>query len=218
MKKFIIIIFVLVLLFIGIIVSKNVLAKKNQIGIKEIEKIENYINQIYLEREIVGDSLPCFENLNEANEKWIWEVVKKNLEDDKITYEELQKKEKELFGENFEKEFPKDGTDYLTYNKEENHYEAIPSEMDNQGSFFLLNKIEKVQDGFEVNIIEYLEDYSEMDYIIIQNLNKEEISRTSSSNEEEAIEIVKRNIDKFTNKKILLKYKNEKLTVQKVYM
>ena len=217
MKKFIIIILVLVLLFIGIIVSKNVVAKVNQIGIKEIEEIENYINQIYLEKEIVGESIPCFENINEANEKWIWEVVKKNLEDDKITYEKLQGKAKELLGENFSKELPKEGTEYLIYNKEENYYEAIPSEMDNKGSTFLLNKIERVSNGFEVEIIEYLEDYSEMDYIIIQNLDQEEISKASSSKEEEVIEIVKRNIDKFTKKKILLKYKDEKLSVQKVY-
>ncbi len=217
MKKFIIIIFVLVLLFIGMLISKNIIAKKNQVGIEEVEKIENYINQIYIEKEIVGESIPYFESINKAKEKWIWEVVKKNLEDDKITYEMLQEKAKELFGEDFKLEFPKEGTDYLTYNAEENYYQDIPSEMDNQGSFFLLNKIEKVQDGFEVEIIEYLEDYSEMDYIIIKNLNQEEISKTSTQKSEEGIEIVKRNKDKFTKKKILLKNKDQKLAIQKSY-
>ena len=217
MKKFIIIIFVLVLLFIGMLISKNIIAKKNQVGIEEVEKIENYINQIYIEKEIVGESIPYFESINKAKEKWIWEVVKKNLEDDKITYKMLQEKAKELFGEDFKLEFPKEGTDYLTYNAEENYYQDIPSEMDNQGSFFLLNKIEKVQDGFEVEIIEYLEDYSEMDYIIIKNLNQEEISKTSTQKSEEGIEIVKRNKDKFTKKKILLKYKDQKLAIQKSY-
>ncbi len=224
MKKLFIIIIILIIIFIGMFVYKNIISKANQVNMQEVEKIESYINQIYLEREIVGDSLPYFETINEANEKWIWEVVKKNLEDDKISYEQLQEKAKELFGEDFKSKLPKEGTDYLVYNKEQNYYDAIPSEMDNQGSFFLLNKIEKVKDGFEVEIIEYLEDYSEMiedvtkDYIVIKNLNQEEISRTSTSKEEEGIEIVKRNIDKFTNKKILLKYKDEKLAIQKVYM
>ena len=217
MKKLFIIIIILFMIFIGMFVYKNLISKSKQINVSEVEIVENYINNIYLEKEIVGESLPYFESINEANEKWIFEVIKKNLEDDKITYEQLQEKSKELFGEDFKFNFPKEGTDYLKYNEEENYYEAISSEMDNQGSFFLLNKIEKVQEGFEVEIVEYLEDYSEMDCIIIQNLNQEEISRTSTSNEEEGIEIVKRNIDNFTKKKILLKYKDQKLTIQKVY-
>ncbi len=218
MKKLFIIIIILVIIFIGMFAYKNLISKSNQINVKEVEIVENYINNIYLEKEIVGESLPCFESINEANEKWILEVIKKNLEDDKIKYDQLQQKAKELFGEDFELKFQKEGTDYLVYNEETNYYEAIPYEIDNQGSFFLLNEIKKVQNGFEVEIIEYLEDYFEMDYIIIKNLNQEEISKTSSSKEEEGIEIVKRNIDKFNKKKILLKYENEKLTVQKIYM
>ena len=55
------------------------------------------------------------------------------------------------------------------------------------------------------------------DYIIIRNLNGEEISRTSSSNEEEELDIVKRNIEKFSKKEVLLKKENEKLYIQKVF-
>lgn len=222
MRKFIIIIIVLVIVFIAMVIHKNITVNKDTINIEEIEKIEKYINQIYLEKEIVGESLPRFDNINNANEKWIWEVTEKNIEDDQIHYEQIQEKSKEIFGENLQKEFPKEGTEYLTYNEAENTYEGITSEIDNQGSLFLLNKIEKIQDGYEIDLIEYLEDYSAMlkeepeDYIIIKNLNEEEISRTMSSDEEEGINIVKRNLDRFSSKKIILKIKDEKIYIQEV--
>ena len=88
---------------------------------------------------------------------------------------------------------------------------------------FLFHEIKKIDDGYEVEIVEYLEDYShilkenEENFIIIRNLNEEEIGRVSASEENEGTELVKRNIDKFTKKKIKLKVENEKLYVEKVY-
>ena len=166
--------------------------------------------------------MPYFENINDANEKWIWEVVKKNTEEDKISYEQLQEKAKEIFGQDLTKEFPKEGTEYLKYNEQENLYEIIVTESYDQGALFLLNNIEKEKDVYKVELVEYLEDYTPMlseqpeDYIIIKNLDGEEISRTSSSNEEEELDIVKRNIDRFSKKEVLLKNENEKLYIQKV--
>ena len=222
MKKFIIIIVILAIIFIGMVIHKNLAIETTNVTIEEVSKIENYINQIYLQKEIVGESLPYFENINDANEKWIWEVVKKNTEEDKISYEQLQEKAKEIFGQDFTKEFPKEGTDYLKYNEQENLYEIIITESYDQGALFLLNNIEKEKEGYKVELVEYLEDYSPMlseqpeDYIIIKNLDGEEISKTSSSNEEEELDIVKRNIDRFSKKEVLLKSENEKLYIQKV--
>ena len=222
MKKFIVIIIILIIIFIGMVVHRNMAMEMNNISIQEIEKIENYINQIYIEKEIVGESLPNFEDINNANERWVWEVVKKNTEDDKISYEQLQEKAKSIFGDSFAKEFPKEGTEYLLYNKEENIYQPVEAELDEQGALFLLNEIKKTEQGYEVEIVEYLEDYSPMlkeepeDYVIVRNLNGEEISRTNSSSEDEEINIVKRNIDKFRKKKILLETKEDKLYVKKV--
>ena len=222
MKKFIIIIIVLVIIFMVMVIHKDITTKKENVNIQEIEKIEKYINQIYLEKEIVGESLPKFENINNANEKWIWKVTEKNIEDDKISYEQIQEKSKEIFGDDLQKKFPKEGTEYLIYNQAENTYEGTTSEIDNQGSLFLLNKIKKIQDGYEIDLIEYLEDYSAMleekpeDYIIIRNLDGEEISRTTSTNEEEVINIVKRNIDRFSTKKVILKVKDEKIYIHEV--
>lgn len=223
MKKLIVIIIILVIIFVGMVVYKNVMVKNSNINIQEIERIENYINQIYMWKEITGEAIPDFENINQANERWIWEVVKKNIEEDEPSYKQIQEKAKELFGQAFTKEFPKEGTEYLTYNEQTNQYEAVPVELDQQGDLFLLNTIKKTKTGYEVEIVEYLEDYSPMlkeeaeNFVIIRNLQEEEIGRISGSAEEEETELVKRNIDKFSKKKIKLKVENEKLYIEKVY-
>lgn len=211
MRKLIVIIVILAIIFVGMIVYKNVTIKANQINIQEIEKIENYMNQIYMWKEVTGEAIPVFKDINQAKERWIWEVVKKNIEEDEPSYEQIQEKAKELFGQAFTKEFPKEGTEYLTYHEQTKRYKVVEVELDQLGDLFLLNKIEKTKDGYEVEIIEYLEDYSPMlkeeaeNYIIIRNLEEEEIGKISGSHEEEETELVKRNIDKFTTKKINLR-------------
>lgn len=223
MKKLIVIIIILAIIFVGMIVYKNVAIKANNISIQEIEKIENYIHQIYMWKEVTEEALPYFEDINQANEKWIWEAVKKNIEDDKPSYEQIQEKAKELFGEAFTKEFPKEGTEYLIYDEQTNQYIAIEPEVDQQGDLFLLNTIKKTKEGYEVEIVEYLEDYSPMlkeeaeDFVIIRNLQEEEIGRITGSAEEEETELVKRNIDNFSKKKLQLKTENDKLYIEKVY-
>lgn len=210
---------VLAIIFVGMIVYKNVTVKNSNISIQEIEKIENYINQIYMWKEITGEALPCFEEINQANERWIWEAVKKNIEEDAPSYEQIQEKAKELFGQVFTKEFPKEGTEYLRYNEQTNQYEAIELELDEQGDLFLLNKIEKTKAGYEVEIVEYLEDYSPMlkeeaeNFVIIRNLKEEEIGRISGYAEEEETELVKRNVDKFSKKKLQLKIEKDKIYI-----
>ena len=223
MKKLIVIIIILAIIFVGMIVYKNVAIKSNHVSIQEIEKIENYINQVYMWKEVTGEAMPVFEDINQANERWVWEAVKKNIEEDKPSYEQIQKKAKELFGQAFTKEFPKEGTEYLTYNEQTNQYEAIAVDLDQQGDLFLLNTIKKTKTGYEVEIVEYLEDYSPMlkekaeNFIIIRNLQEEEIGRMSGSVEEEETDLVKRNIDKFSKKKLELKIENDKLYIEKVY-
>lgn len=213
---------ILAIIFVGMIVYKNVAIKGNHVSIQEIEKIENYINQIYMWKEVTEEAMPVFEDINQANERWIWEAVKKNIEEDKPSYEQIQEKAKELFGQAFTKEFPKEGTEYLTYNEQTNQYEAIAVNLDQQGDLFLLNTIKKTKTGYEVEIVEYLEDYSPIlkeeaeDFIIIRNLQEEEIGRMSGSVEEEETDLVKRNIDKFSKKKLQLKAENDKLYIEKV--
>ena len=218
MKKMIIIIIILLVILIGMFLYKNILAgSKNNINVQEIENIENYILKIYMWKEITGDALPSFENINNADEKWIWEVVKKNLDNYEFTSEEIQEKAKELFGDNFNKQFPKEGNNSFQYEENEDKYIATQTVFDEEDDSFLLNNIEKTKDGYKVEIVEFLEDYSEENNVIIRNIQNEEIEKIAENESETKIqELVKSNIDRFSKKNIYLKNLNEKLYIQKV--
>ena len=79
--------------------------------------------------------------------------------------------------------------------------------------------------GYEVEIVEYLEDYSQEStddtntqsyQIVIRNLNDEEIGKIEESQESSSQDIVKNNIDRFTRKIVTLKQEGDNLYVQKV--
>lgn len=221
MRKLIVIIIVLIIILGGMIAYKNIVKKVDTISVQEIEKIENYLNQIYIWQEITEEALPKFEEINQANEKWIWEAVKKNLEEYELSYEQIQEKAKELFGEKFTKELEKEGSQYFVYDKENDRYYAKEIELDQKEDEYLLNKIDKIENGYEVEIVEYLEDYSQTaiegeSYIIVRNTKGEEIGKINTKNEEQAKEIVKNNIDKLSKKKVTLKEENGKLYIEKV--
>lgn len=219
MRKMIAIIVILAMIFLGMIGYKKVVIKTSNIGIQEIEKIENYMNQIYMWKEITNEALPCFENINQANETWIWEVVLKNLEEYEISYDKLKEKAKELFGDSFTKEFPKEGTQNLIYNEKNNLYYATSVELDQQEDLFLLNKIDKIDKGYEVEIIEYLGDYSQAtakNQIVIRNIEGEEIATISIQEEGKINEIVKNNVEKLNKKKVYIKEEGKEIFVQRV--
>jgi len=219
MKKLIVIIVILAIIFVGMIGYKNVVIKTRNIGIQEIEKIENCIEQIYMWKEVTKEALPCFEDINQADETWIWEVVKKNLEEYEISYEKIQEKAKEIFGENFTKQFPKEGMEYFSYNEENDLYYAIGMDLDQLDDAFLMNKITRTEDGYEVEIIEYLEDYSEStteNRITLRNIEGEKIEEINLQDEGKINEIVKNNIEKLDKKKIYIKNEGKKLIVQRV--
>ena len=178
------------------------------------------MKQIYMWKEITNEALPYFEDINQADETWIWEVVQKNLEEYEISYEKMGEKAKELFGSNFNKGFPKEGTENLIYNEENNLYYATSVELDQQEDAFLLNKIDKIKNGYEVEIIEYLEDYSQAiteNQIIIRNVEGQEVAKISIQEEGKINEIVKNSTEKLNKKKIVLKLENGKLQVERVY-
>ena len=216
MKKLIVIILILLIIFIGMYVYKqNKIStnKSSEITIDEITKIETYLQKIYMWREITGESLPSFESINDAPDIWVWEVVKKNLEEYELSGEQLQNKAKEIFGQDFQKEFPKNGYEYMEYNQETNTYYAIGSALDKEKNVLLIDKIEKKKEGYVVQIIEYLEDYSQgyeatnSEYDIqIKNLNNEVIGTVKNTESETNIQqFVKDNIDRFTKKEVILK-------------
>ena len=216
MKKLVVIILILLIIFIGMYVyrqNKIHVNRNSETTIDEINKIETYLQKIYMWKEITGEALPTFDNINNAPEVWLWEAVKKNLEEYELSYEQIQEKAKELFGEELQKDFPKEGYQYMEYNEDTNTYYAIGSGLDNQEDVFLLQDIQKQEDGYIVEIIEYLEDYSEgyetteTEYNIqIKNIKDETIGTVKSTESETNIQqFVKENVDKLTKKEVHLK-------------
>ena len=211
MKKLVAIICVLLVIFIGMYINKTKSSQK-MVTASEVEKVEEYISKIYMWKEVTEEALPEFNNINEAPDLWTWEVVKKNLEDYELTYEEIQQKATELFGKQFTKQFPKEGTEYIQYDEQTDKYITSGIGLDSLDDCFLIKNINKNKNEYNVEIVEYLEDYSnsaevededEVYDIYIKNLNQDTIA-TIKSNEGEtkAIETVKENIDKFTIKTI----------------
>lgn len=234
MKKMILLIGILLAIFVGMVIYKKQEIKNKSVNANEVEQIETYISKIYMWKEITGEALPKFEDINQAPDKWIWEVIKNNLDEYQVTKEQIQEKAKEIFGEDFTKEFPQEGTETLLYEANENRYIASETSFDKKEDSFFINKINKNKDTYTVEIVEYLEDYSNVDNlteeelqksdeelkydIYIENLEEEKIE-TLKSNESETkvIEAVKQNIEKFTKKTLTLHIdENKKIKLQKV--
>lgn len=226
MKKLVAIICILLVIFIGMYINKSK-STQNRITASEVSKIEEYISKIYMWKEVTEEALPKFYNINDAPDLWTWEVVKKNLEDYELSYEEIVQKAKELFGEQFTKQFPKEGTEYIQYDDESGKYLTTGVGLDTLDDSFYIKNINKTKTGYQVEIVEYLEDYenamgvedeNEIYDIYIKNLDGDTIA-TVKSNESETktIDSVKENTDKFTTKTVnLIKNSDENIYVQSV--
>ena len=214
MKKLVAIICILLVIFVGMYVNRSK-SNQNLITATEVEKVEEYISKIYMWKEITGDALPKFDNINDAPDVWTWEVVKKDLENYELTKDEIQNKATELFGNQFKKQFPQEGTEYMQYDEKLGKYISTGIELDTLEDCFYIKNIKKTKDGYEVEIAEYLEDYvnslgvedeNEIYEIYIKNLNEETIANEKNTEgETKIIEIVKENLDKFTTKIVNLK-------------
>ena len=142
MKKLLAIICVLIIIFIGIFVYKTN-GNKSIVNVSEVDKIEEYISKIYLWPEVTEDALPTFDNINNAPDLWVWEVVKKSFDKYELKYEEIQEKAYEIFGDNFKKQFPKEGTDYIYYSEEYGKYITSGMGLDTEDDLFLIKNIKK---------------------------------------------------------------------------
>lgn len=237
MKKFVVIIVFLVIILISMIMYRSFTIKQQEenVSVDEIGQIETYIAKIYMWKEITGEALPTFSDINQASDVWTWEVVKKNLEDYELSYDQIQDKAKELFGPDFTKEFPKEGNDQIVYNPETEKYYAVGRGIDDEEDCFLLNTITRADDGYNVEIVEYLEDYSEVygnitvesdespdnsadsdSKIVIRNTNGDEIGEINSNQEDMAKDMVKENIDRFSKKQLKIKKDGDNLYVKSV--
>ena len=214
MKKLVAIICILLVIFVGMYVNRSK-SNQNLITATEVEKVEEYISKIYMWKEITGDALPKFDNINDAPDIWTWEVVKKDLENYELTKDEIQNKATELFGNQFKKQFPQEGTEYMQYDEKLGKYISTGIELDTLDDCFYIKNIRKTKDGYEVEIAEYLEDYvnslgiedeNEIYEIYIKNLNEETIANVKNTEgETKIIEVVKENLNKFTTKTVNLK-------------
>ena len=214
MKKLVAIICILLVIFVGMYVNRSK-SNQNLITATEVEKVEEYISKIYMWKEITGDALPKFDNINDAPDIWTWEVVKKDLENYELTKDEIQNKATELFGNQFKKQFPQEGTEYMQYDEKLGKYISTGIELDTLDDCFYIKNIRKTKDGYEVEIAEYLEDYvnslgvedeNEIYEIYIKNLNEETIANVKNTEgETKTIEVVKENLYKFTTKTVNLK-------------
>lgn len=214
MKKLVAIICILLVIFVGMYVNRSK-SNQNLITATEVEKVEEYISKIYMWKEITGEALPKFDNINDAPDVWTWEVVKKDLENYELTKDEIQNKATELFGNQFKKQFPQEGTEYMQYDEKLGKYISTGIELDTLDDCFYIKNIRKTKDGYEVEIAEYLEDYvnslgiedeNEIYEIYIKNLNEETIANVKNTEgETKIIEVVKENLDKFTTKTVNLK-------------
>ena len=214
MKKLVAIICILLVIFVGMYVNR-IKSNQNLITATEVEKVEEYISKIYMWKEITGEALPKFDNINDAPDVWTWEVVKKDLENYELTKDEIQNKATELFGNQFKKQFPQEGTEYMQYDEKLGKYISTGIELDTLDDCFYIKNIRKTKDGYEVEIAEYLEDYvnslgvedeNEIYEIYIKNLNEETIANVKNTEgETKTIDVVKENLDKFTTKTVNLK-------------
>lgn len=214
MKKLVAIICILLVIFVGMYVNRSK-SNQNLITATEVEKVEEYISKIYMWKEITGEALPKFDNINDAPDIWTWEVVKKDLENYELTKDEIQNKATELFGNQFKKQFPQEGTEYMQYDEKLGKYISTGIELDTLDDCFYIKNIRKTKDRYEVEIAEYLEDYvnslgvedeNEIYEIYIKNLNEETIANVKNTEgETKIIEVVKENLDKFTTKTVNLK-------------
>ena len=226
MKKLLAIICILLVIFIGMYINKNK-STQNMVTATEVENVQEYISKIYMWKEVTEEALPKFDNINDAPDVWTWEVVKKNLDNYEATYEEIEQNAIQLIIKQSTKQFPEEGTEYIQYNDELGKYLTSGIGLDALDDCFLIKNIKKTKSGYEVEIVEYLEDYensfgvedeSEIYEIYIKNLNQDTIA-TMKNNEAEnkSVEIVKENLDKFTTKTVnLVKDSDGNIYVQSV--
>ena len=105
LKKLVVIICILLAIFIGMYINQRNQISSAKITAEEVDNIEVYITNIYMWKEVTGEALPKFQDINDAPDKWIWEVVKKNIEKyEGISSEYIQETAKKIFGPSFAKQ------------------------------------------------------------------------------------------------------------------
>ena len=106
----------------------------------------------------------------------------------------------------------------MVFNPENNMYYSTSIELDEEEDRFIIDNINKSKSEYEVEIIEYLEDYSNTitneegtsGNVYIKNFNNEIIfSVDCNENESAIIDKVKENKDRFSKKMLTLERNEE---------
>lgn len=166
--------------------GENNIATEKEIALDEIAK---KVEEKYSTGSNYG-LLPEFNDINEADEEWLWFMLKsyaqEQYEDDEnklLTYNEVETLAKEFFGEKFNKEFPKKGV--YGFEKQEGKYNFNSYMECSETSYseLAIKNIVKNNNNYEVTIIEYELTYADIlrldegdeGKVIITNLEGETI-------------------------------------------
>ncbi len=220
MKRFIVIIFILLVILICLVINKNLVLGNEieNISVQEVQKIETYISKIYTRKDGNLEAIPEFETISGFDNIWIWEVLKQNIGDNyELQYGDFEEQSKEIFGPSFNLVFPKDGITTFEYMSELGYYVPTNTTFNNENSEFILDKIEKVDGGYIVQIVEYIEQYltDEEQTIILKDTQGNIIGTTIIENQASIKEMIKSEEEKFTKKEIYLKEINGEIYIEK---
>ena len=192
------------------------------------KKIDMYLSDIYLG---INTYISEFKDINSANEQWIWECVCRFLwKDDTILPSNIISKEyietaaQKCFGDNLQKEFPKDGIEFWLEPENDGYILAAAStEADFHNSYEILSYT-KNDKNIVVNIVEYK--YNELflgnptefslykinsdevikSYSLDTNTSFDDYNDFLSSKHNEAEKFVKENSQLFSKATITLEY------------
>lgn len=211
--------------------QQQAVAEDNNITEAEKEEISKYVGLIY--DWSMGERIPEFEDINDANEDWAWlnvcDYLQTTTEEYKMfTAQEVQEAAKVLYGNNFNKKFTKDSSRHVKYIENEDKYISVAMGTPFKESYEVKDMIKK-NNQYIINLIEYTYTWSD-DYhqqIVLDSKGEEITSfyqeRTNASNDEESKlmkeesasidakmkDYILENVDKFQVKELVLEKDKE---------
>ncbi len=210
MKIMGVVIVILLAIFLGIFYTRTVEGAETYqvVTVEEVSEIEKYIGSIYMWESVTKEAIPSFESIEKADYLWIYEVIKQNLNEQYVLSEEMMRDNaKKIFGQDFELDIENNILTSFWYEEESKLYYPLETILSTTEDRFILKKIEKQNNIYTIEMIEYQEEYriGVEEEVIVKTINDEEIYRTTLDNHFEVIDIVKENEQKFDIRQIQLK-------------
>lgn len=226
MKKIVTVFIILIIIgLIYFIAKNNKILEITSTELSDTTKSEiiSYINDIYN----IHRSIPEFENINKADELWIWDNINQYLcnhseyeernQSCDYTYEEISNFAKILYGEQFILETPIQNP-AMIYDEETNKY-GVPLYTVESLKEYQIESIEKSDNIYTVSIIDYVISFvppfgneSKENLIYFHNITDFNLNSMSPNIIFELTELknykekILENKDNFTSKTIILEY------------